>query len=554
SRRSLDPLSEAVYEEIDYNLMRKKQEMFDGSVSYSDDSVTKLQYYTGDSEGENDRGSEQEGDYPGGSRLDYDNMEEPALNDVPQTPDSREVPDLPGDDPGDGYDDAREISDPEDDPGSGPSAQEVTVAHGGSVRNWESETGTLKQLEEGPGPGGSCFSTILKYLKVEEKGLTEELPLDQSPAPPSVDPWAPCAVSGSRRSLDPFSEAVYEEIDYNLIRKKQMFGSSVSFSDDSVAKLQYYTGDSDGENDPASEQDGAFLGGSQLDYNNVEEPASSDIPQTPDGQEVPARSGGAPWDGYDDAREVSNTEDDPASGPSAQEVTVANGDSDRNRDDQTASERTMNLVLLLLLQKLHNRHTEVPHQDVLQFRIQAPQALPAVSIVLLLPDQEGQREKLKYLLRRAEDFQTNLSTGTGCRMSSLPKPYPPYCRCASPTSNTWSPPPTATTLAWAPSVYFGRRPCAKGCLEISEQLALRLEQLVLMYASFSFVSLKDTDPFNISCFFCGCFCLSEWRQLSVFRFCISMPYTAAHLPRNLYKKMRWNLDVLEGRGSTGAPH
>ncbi|XP_030393493.1 antigen WC1.1-like [Gopherus evgoodei] len=141
SRRSLDPFSEAVYEEIDYNLMRKKQEMFDRSVSYSDDSVTKLQYYTGDSEGENDRGSEQEGDYPGGSRLDYDNVEESALNDVPQTPDSREVPALPGDDPGDGYDDAREISDPEDDPGSGLSDQEVTVAHGGSVTNWESQTG-----------------------------------------------------------------------------------------------------------------------------------------------------------------------------------------------------------------------------------------------------------------------------------------------------------------------------------------------------------------------------------------------------------------------------
>nr|XP_032657109.1 scavenger receptor cysteine-rich type 1 protein M130-like [Chelonoidis abingdonii] len=135
----------------------------------------------------------------------------------------------------------------------------------------------------------------------------------------------------SRRSLDPFSEAVYEEIDYNLIRKKQMFG----LSDDSVTKLQYYTGDSEGENDPASEQEGSFLGSSQLDYNNVEEPAPSDIPQTRDGQEVPARSGGAPCDGYDDAREVSNTEDDPASGPSAQEVTVAHGDSDRNRDDQT---------------------------------------------------------------------------------------------------------------------------------------------------------------------------------------------------------------------------
>ncbi|XP_037768310.1 antigen WC1.1 isoform X7 [Chelonia mydas] len=141
SRRSLDPFSEAVYEEIDYNLMRKKQEMFDCSVSYSDDSVTKLQYYTGDSEGENDPGSEQEGASPGGSQLDYDNVEEPALRNVLQTPDSREVPALPGDDPGDGYDDAREISDPEDDPGSGLSAQEVTGAHEESVKNRDSRTG-----------------------------------------------------------------------------------------------------------------------------------------------------------------------------------------------------------------------------------------------------------------------------------------------------------------------------------------------------------------------------------------------------------------------------
>ncbi|XP_037750630.1 antigen WC1.1 [Chelonia mydas] len=141
SRRPLDPFSEAVYEEIDYNLMRKKQEMFDRSVSYSDDSMTKLQYYTRDSEGENGPGSEQEGASPGGFQMDYDNVEEPALRNVLQTPDSREVPALPGDDPGDGYDDAREISDPEDDPGSGPSAQEVTGAHGESVRNRDSRTG-----------------------------------------------------------------------------------------------------------------------------------------------------------------------------------------------------------------------------------------------------------------------------------------------------------------------------------------------------------------------------------------------------------------------------
>ncbi|CAM4457197.1 unnamed protein product [Caretta caretta] len=138
SRRPLDPFPEAVYEEIDYNLMREKQEMFSRSGSYSDDSVTKLQYYTGDSEGENDPGSEQEGVSPGGSQLDYDNVEEPVLNDVPQTPDGRDAPALPGDVPGDGYDDAREVSDPEGDTGLGQNEEEGTEA---SERNGDSQGG-----------------------------------------------------------------------------------------------------------------------------------------------------------------------------------------------------------------------------------------------------------------------------------------------------------------------------------------------------------------------------------------------------------------------------
>ncbi|XP_044854610.1 antigen WC1.1-like [Mauremys mutica] len=128
SRRPMYPVSEAVYEEIDYNLMREKQEMFSRSVSYSDDSVTKLQYYTGDSEGENDSESEQEGASLGGSQLDYDDVEEPALNDVPQTPDGRDAPALPGDVPGDGYDDVREVSDPEGDPGLGQNNEKGTGA------------------------------------------------------------------------------------------------------------------------------------------------------------------------------------------------------------------------------------------------------------------------------------------------------------------------------------------------------------------------------------------------------------------------------------------
>nr|KAF6479220.1 hypothetical protein HJG59_001758 [Molossus molossus] len=36
----------------------------------------------------------------------------------------------------------------------------------------------------------------------------------------------------------------------------------------------------------------------------------------------------------------------------------------------------------------------------------------------------------------------------------------------------------------------------KGLLEISQQLTLRLEQLVLMYASFGFVDLEESDPLS----------------------------------------------------------
>ncbi|TFJ97762.1 SAGA-associated factor 29-like protein [Platysternon megacephalum] len=74
----------------------------------------------------------------GGSQLDYDNVEEPALNDVPQTPDGREASVLPGDVPGDGYDDAREVSDPEGDPGLGQNDEEGT---GANDRQRDSQTG-----------------------------------------------------------------------------------------------------------------------------------------------------------------------------------------------------------------------------------------------------------------------------------------------------------------------------------------------------------------------------------------------------------------------------
>ncbi|CAM4458908.1 unnamed protein product [Caretta caretta] len=69
-----------------------------------------------------------EGVSPGGSQLDYDNVEEPAFNNVPQTPDSRDAPALPGDVPGAVYDDAREVSVPEGGPGLGQNDEKGTGA------------------------------------------------------------------------------------------------------------------------------------------------------------------------------------------------------------------------------------------------------------------------------------------------------------------------------------------------------------------------------------------------------------------------------------------
>nr|XP_025044954.1 UPF0575 protein C19orf67 homolog isoform X2 [Pelodiscus sinensis] len=156
-------------------------------------------------------------------------------------------------------------------------------------------------------------------------------------------------------------------------------------------------------------------------------------------------------------------------------------------------------------------------------------------------------EKLKYLLKKAEDFQTYLLYRDRMQKEQFAKAVPTFLQMCQPYFEYLE----STARSYNSGLGALQASVRKRLLEISEQLALRLEQLVLMYASFSFVSLEDTDPFNVSCFFCGRFWLSEWRQLSVFRFCISAPYTAARLPRNLYKKMRWNLDVLEEGASAG---
>ncbi|KAM4675839.1 LOW QUALITY PROTEIN: UPF0575 protein C19orf67 homolog [Discoglossus pictus] len=80
-------------------------------------------------------------------------------------------------------------------------------------------------------------------------------------------------------------------------------------------------------------------------------------------------------------------------------------------------------------------------------------------------------------------------------------------------------------------------------LDLSQQLVGRLEQLSLMYGSFGFISLDDTDPGGMACVLCGRFALGSTCVVSIFRYFMPAPYSHGH--RALYKKLRWNVEVSE---------
>ncbi|XP_007952554.1 UPF0575 protein C19orf67 homolog [Orycteropus afer afer] len=157
-------------------------------------------------------------------------------------------------------------------------------------------------------------------------------------------------------------------------------------------------------------------------------------------------------------------------------------------------------------------------------------------------------EQLRYLLKKADDFQSYLLYSRDrVQKEQLAKAMPTFLKMCEPyflylEAAARSVPPIYGTL---------QELVRKGLLEISQQLTLRLEQLVLMYASFGFVDLEETDPLSISCFFCGRFSISPFHEVSIFRYCAPAPYTASRFPRYLYKKMRWNLETTLEPSSRG---
>ncbi|XP_021106055.1 UPF0575 protein C19orf67 homolog isoform X3 [Heterocephalus glaber] len=152
-------------------------------------------------------------------------------------------------------------------------------------------------------------------------------------------------------------------------------------------------------------------------------------------------------------------------------------------------------------------------------------------------------EQLCYLLKKADEFQSYLLYSRDqVQKEQLARAMPTFLRMCEPyflylEAAARSMPPIHGAL--------------QELLEISQQLTLCLEQLVLMYASCGFVELEETNPLSISCFFCGRFSISPFQEVSIFRYCTPAAYTASRQPRYLYKKMRWNLETTTKPSSQG---
>nr|XP_014978602.1 UPF0575 protein C19orf67 homolog isoform X3 [Macaca mulatta] len=136
-------------------------------------------------------------------------------------------------------------------------------------------------------------------------------------------------------------------------------------------------------------------------------------------------------------------------------------------------------------------------------------------------------QQLRYLLKKADDFQSYLLYSRDqVQKEQLAKAMPTFLQMCEPYFLYLEAAARSVPHIYGPLQELVR----KGLLEISQQLTLRLEQLVLMYASFGFVDLEETNPL---------------------RYCAPTAYTASRFPRYLYKKMRWHLEATPeapGRG------
>nr|XP_014343830.1 PREDICTED: UPF0575 protein C19orf67 homolog isoform X2 [Latimeria chalumnae] len=170
------------------------------------------------------------------------------------------------------------------------------------------------------------------------------------------------------------------------------------------------------------------------------------------------------------------------------------------------------------------------------------EAPPHYDVTLMDEKLQPIEQQLKYLLKKAEEFQMHLLYSRDrIRKEEFARAVPVFLQTCQPYFEYLE----STVRSVLPGKKLLPNYIQKRLLQFSQQLASSLEQLVLMFASFGYILLEETDPCSISCFYRGQFRLGPSYHVSIFRYCIGTPYTAALEPRHLYKRMRWNVDIME---------
>ncbi|XP_069783501.1 UPF0575 protein C19orf67 homolog isoform X2 [Narcine bancroftii] len=173
---------------------------------------------------------------------------------------------------------------------------------------------------------------------------------------------------------------------------------------------------------------------------------------------------------------------------------------------------------------------------------EADEEKPQYDVTLMEGKLQPIEQQLQYLLKKAEEFQTHLVYRDRIHNEEFARAVPIFVKTCQPYF--------AYLECTARSTHPDRKPLPryirKRLLQFSQHLASSLEQLVLMYASFGFISLEETDPCSISYFYRGEFRLGQCFRVSIYRYCMAVPYTVTREPKNLFKKVRWNVDTIEG--------
>uniref|UniRef100_A0A8C2YTC8 Chromosome 19 open reading frame 67 n=1 Tax=Chinchilla lanigera TaxID=34839 RepID=A0A8C2YTC8_CHILA len=146
-------------------------------------------------------------------------------------------------------------------------------------------------------------------------------------------------------------------------------------------------------------------------------------------------------------------------------------------------------------------------------------------------------EQLRYLLKKADDFQSYLLYSRDqVQKEQLARAMPTFLRMCEPYF--------LYLEAAARSV-----PPIHGALQ--ELVRKGLEETDPLRAQAPASSSILPSLASISCFFCGRFSISPFQEVSIFRYCTPAAYTASRQPRYLYKKMRWNLETTPKLSSQG---